>query len=247
MFNTSRTNAATKQVHTTSDYSLFKPIDGNRTKNILHIKRLKEAMQKNYLFTVLVVNENYEIIDGQHRFEVIKELELPLNYIVCNGYGLNEVHILNANSKTWNADDYMNGYCELGYPDYIKYRDFKDKYKMPHNVCKAILSGISSNARGEAIKQFYNGTFKVNNYFFAVGVAEHIKSLSAYYDGATQANFIFAILQLLKNVKFNVSELTAKMKAYPTMMKNCATKEQYIALIEEIYNYRRRDKVNLRY
>ena len=35
-------------------------------------------MNDNYLFTVIIVNEkNYEIIDGQHRFEVIKELKLP--------------------------------------------------------------------------------------------------------------------------------------------------------------------------
>jgi ParB-like chromosome segregation protein Spo0J len=29
-------------------------------------------MAENYLFTVIIVNEKYEIIDGQHRFDVIK-------------------------------------------------------------------------------------------------------------------------------------------------------------------------------
>ena len=87
------------QVHTTEDYFMFKPIDGNRNKNLLHINRLKKSMAENYLFTVIIVNEKYEIIDGQHRFHVIEELKLPLNYIVCKGYALEEVHILNANSK----------------------------------------------------------------------------------------------------------------------------------------------------
>ena len=77
------------QVHKTTDYFLFKPIDGNRNKNLLHINRLKKSISENYLFTVIIVNENYEIIDGQHRFECIKELELPLYYITCKGYGLN--------------------------------------------------------------------------------------------------------------------------------------------------------------
>ena len=93
---TKKTNDLLSQVYKTEDYFLFKPIDGNRNKNLLHINRLKKSMESNYLFTVIIVNENYEIIDGQHRFEVIKELKLPLYYIVCNGYGLNEVHILNA-------------------------------------------------------------------------------------------------------------------------------------------------------
>lgn len=73
------------QVHTTTDYFLFKTIEGNRNKNLMHINRLKKSMADNYLFTVIVVNENYEIIDGQHRFDVIKELKLPLHYIMCCG------------------------------------------------------------------------------------------------------------------------------------------------------------------
>ena len=61
-------------VHTTTDYFLFKPINGNRNINRLHLSRLKKSIEENYLFTVIIVNENYEIIDGQHRFECIKEL-----------------------------------------------------------------------------------------------------------------------------------------------------------------------------
>ena len=107
------------QVHTTTDYFLFKPIDGNRNKNLLHLNRLKKSMTENYLFTVIIVNEKYEIIDGQHRFECVKELKMPLHYIICNGYGLNEVQILNQNSKTWNADDYLAGYCNLKNENYL--------------------------------------------------------------------------------------------------------------------------------
>ena len=67
------------QVHTTTDYFLFKPIDGNRNKNLLHINRLKKSMSENYLFTVIIVNEKYEIIDGQHRFDVIQDLKHSLS------------------------------------------------------------------------------------------------------------------------------------------------------------------------
>ena len=102
-----------KQILTTNNYELFKSIDGNRNVNELHLSRLKKSIQKKYLFTFILVNEKHHIIDGQHRFEVIKELGLPLNYVVCKGYGINEVHQLNENSKNWNADDYLDGYCKL--------------------------------------------------------------------------------------------------------------------------------------
>ena len=133
------------QVHTTTDYFLFKSIEGNRNKNLLHINRLKKSMSENYLFTIIIVNEKYEIVDGQHRFDVIQELKLPLNYVVCKGYGLTEVHILNQNSKTWNADDYLDGYCRLKYTHYLKYSEFKERYGFGHVECMTILGGYTSN------------------------------------------------------------------------------------------------------
>jgi hypothetical protein len=235
------------QVHTTTDYFMFKPIDGNRNKNLLHIKRLQNSMTENYLFTIITVNENYEIIDGQHRFEVIKELKLPLNYVICKGYGLNEVHILNQNSKTWNSDDYLTGYCKLENQDYIKYKVFKDKYNLAHNICIALLSGFSSNTSGSGIKEFYDGEFKIKTWNEAIVFAENLKTIGLIYKGYKREKFIFALLRLLKKGNFELTEFISKLKLQSTLMIDCPTTQQYINLIEQIYNYKRREKVNLRY
>lgn len=232
------------QVHTTQDYFMFKPIDGNRNKNLLHINRLKKSMAQNYLFTVIIVNEKYEIIDGQHRFHVIEELNLPLNYIVCKGYGLQEVHTLNANSKTWNADDYLEGYCNLGYADYIKYKQFKEKYKIGHNECMFLLSATYSKNITEI---FYSGLFTIKSYDNACKTIEKIFLIEPYFDGFKRRSFIFAMITLFKNTKFEFTEFLQKLKLQPTALVNCSDITQYISLIEEIYNYRRKDKVNLRY
>ena len=141
MFN-SKTEPMAKisnQVHTTVDYFMFKPIGGNRTLNELHVRRLRDSIKANYLFTVIIVNEDYQLIDGQHRFEVIKELQLPLNYIICKGYGLTEVQILNQNSKNWTADDFMEGYCNLGKKDYEIYRQFKDINSFMDEIRKILV------------------------------------------------------------------------------------------------------------
>lgn len=239
-----RTNDITGQVHTTTDYFMFKPIDGNRNKNLLHINRLKKSMQHNFLFTVITVNENYEIIDGQHRFDVIKELELPLNYIVCKGYGLKEVHVLNQISKTWNADDYLTGYCNLGYKDYLQYKEFKDAYGLGHNETLTILLGQHTHG---GIDVFYKGDFKVKDYDNACARIENILLIAPYYIGYKRRSFIYAMLNLFKNENFLLSEFLKKLKQQPTSLVDCTTMAKYIALIEEIYNYRRREKINLRY
>ena len=238
---------ALRQVHTTTDYGRFTSIDGNRNLNLLHLQRLKKSIQENYLFTIIIVNERFEIIDGQHRFEAVKEFGLPLHYIICEGYGLEQVHILNATSKTWNADDYLDGYIKLGKSDYIRYKQFKDKYDFPHNVCMPLLSGYNSNANGSHIKIFHNGDFKIGNYKEAVKIAEAVTLIAPLYDGYKKANFILAMIQLMRKPQFEFTEFIAKLRLQPSAMMDCQHVSQYVSLIEEIYNYRRRDKVNLRY
>lgn len=79
------------QVHTTKNYYLFKTINGNRDINQLHLTRLSESFKKRHLITIIIVNERFEIIDGQHRFLVSKDLNLPVYYTILKNYGLNEV------------------------------------------------------------------------------------------------------------------------------------------------------------
>lgn len=232
------------QVHTTTDYFLFKSIEGNRNKNLLHINRLKKSMSENYLFTIIIVNEKYEIIDGQHRFDVIKELKFPLHYIVCKGYGLNEVHILNQNSKTWNADDYTTGYCNLGYDDYIKYAQFKEKYNLGHNEAMSLLCGVPNKIH---IELFYGGDFKIKSLKNAEEQIEKIMMIEPYYQGVRRRAFIYTMMSLFKNSNFEFTEFLQKLKLQPTALQDCTNVTNYKILIEEIYNYRRRDKVNLRY
>jgi hypothetical protein len=245
--NNSTNGKESNQVHSTTDYHLFKSIEGNRNKNLLHINRLKKSISSNYLFTIIIVNENYEIIDGQHRFDVVQELKLPLHYVVCNGYGLNEVHILNQNSKTWNADDYLDGYCQLKYPHYLKYKEFKNRYALGHVESMTILGGYISNPGIDRTKIFYSGQFAIKNYAKACEIADKIEIISQYYGGYKRRSFVYAMLQLFKNSNFEFTELLQKLKIQPTAIVDCTNTEQYVMLIEEIYNYKRRNKVNLRY
>jgi hypothetical protein len=232
------------QVHQTFDYSLFKPIDGNRNKNALHLARLKKSIKSRYLFTVVIVNENYEIIDGQHRFEIIKELGYPLNYIVCKGYGINEVQILNATSKTWSTADYLAGYCKVGLEDYIEFDNFMKRHKVGWQTSIILLSGGDN---GRAVDTFKNGSFKIKDLYFAETSVLKLNQIGKYYEGYKRRWFVYALMRVLKKDGFNFDEFLQKLKVQPTALKDCTDVNEYLSIIEQIYNYRRSSKVNLRF
>ena len=61
-------------VRKTSDFSIFKTMDGNRPPNPQHIRRLKDSMMVNgVLCNPIIVNEFGYVIDGQHRLIAAKE------------------------------------------------------------------------------------------------------------------------------------------------------------------------------
>jgi hypothetical protein len=237
------------KVHTTKDYSIFKLLNGNRDVNQLHVKRLKDSIKNSYLTTIIMVNERFEIIDGQHRYLICKDLELPINYIIQKNYGLREVQILNANMKNWTANDYVNGYCDLGYKDYQVYRDFVKQYGFTNQVALLLLSGefVSGSSNDTITSKFKEGEFKVKDLDKSKQIAERIKLIEPYYNGYLRRSFIYAIVGMLKKDIFNFEEFLSKLKHQPTSLKDCANVTQYKELIEEIYNYRRREKINLRY
>lgn len=249
MFQTKNVPMNDIQVHTTKDYSLFKFLNGNRDVNHLHIARLKESIKKNYLTTIIMVNDKFEIIDGQHRFIICQELKLPINYIIQKNYGLNEVQILNANMKNWQTQDYLDGYCDLGLKDYLIYRDFVKDYGFQNQIAMLLLSGQYSNGteKNNISLQFKTGNFKVIDLEKAKKIAEKLLMIEPYYEGFLRRSFVLAMYSMFNNERFEFTEFLSKLKTQPTALQDCTSITQYKVLIEEIYNYRRREKINLRY
>ena len=232
------------QVKMTNDYELFTFIDGNRNININQLSRLSESICEDYIPVPIIVNEKKQIIDGQHRYQVVKTLKKPVYFIEIEGLKLPEVHRLNNNTKNWTATEYMNGYAKLGYPDYIKYKEFKKLYNFGHNETMALLQNKSSR-RSSAFKDFRGGLFKIASYKKAEKVAEKITMIKQYYDGYKRRSFVFAMMQLFNNDEYNHAEFLHKLSFQSLRLVDCTTVKQYISLVEDIYNYHRKEKIRL--
>ena len=108
-----------KVVKTTKDYSIFKKLEGNRPVANRRINKIIASIQNvGYITSPLIVNEKMEVIDGQGRLEALKQLGLPVEYIVHPGIGINECIAMNINQGNWSLKDYIESYSVRGNKSY---------------------------------------------------------------------------------------------------------------------------------
>lgn len=250
------------KVYRTSDLSIFKQIDGNRVPNLQHVKRLSESIRVYGMkCNPILVNEQMEVIDGQHRLMAAKQADSFVYYIVIQGYSLSEVHTLNLNQKNWTKKDFMEGYANMGVESYIKLKKFVEKNEdFAFTDCIGLCSQMSGANRNYSISNkirptailnmkevFEEGTWLGKDFNLAQEWANKIRMIKPYYAGYSRSNFVGCLIGLFQNENFDFNEFMHKLRLQPTALVDCANREQYRTLVEDIYNYRSRNKINLRY
>tara|TARA_Y100000593_G_scaffold63847_1_gene117937 strand:+ start:678 stop:1493 length:816 start_codon:yes stop_codon:yes gene_type:complete len=233
-------------VFKTSNYQMFKKLKGNRRLNLNHAKKLMAKIKIQSLCVPIIVNERYEVVDGQHRLYCWEKLNKFVYYIIIPGYSLTEVQTLNTNSKTWKISDYADSYCELRYKDYCKYKEFKKKYNLGDYESIAMLQG-SEKGSGKNFESFRNGQFKIKNWNKACGEAKEVIKYKEVYEGYKRRAFVFALLQLINNDKVDKNQLLRKARANKGGLEHCTNKEQYLIMLEKLYNYRQSNKISFLY
>ena len=247
------------ETKTTTDYSIFKIMEGNRPLNEGHILRLMASFQRKYLISPILVNNDMFIIDGQHRYEAAKRLELPVYYRNDNAYTLEDAQILNSNNKVWNKKDYLESYCLLGIKPYVKLKEFMQNYPMFGIAASEIIltgsvsgSDIKNSTEVKGVKYrkskpFEEGKLQVGDIGRGYEIAGMICEYSEYFPEYNSRSFIRIMVSLFNHPKFRHDSFIKKLRIQPTSLRKCATAEQYRILIEDIYNYKSRSKVNLKY
>lgn len=244
------------ETFSTNNLGQFKRLLGNRVLNMVHVKRLEESIKKNGMLEIdIIVNEKMEVIDGQNRLKAAENVGSHVFYKVCKGYGLEQAQTLNENVKKWRKVDYLESYCELGYSPYLKFREFMRTYPdLQFNACESILTLRTSSkqttilGKSAVSKYFETGLLEIPDIKKSYKIADMVMSIKPHFDGFSTSTFVRAMLQIFQNKEYDHQEFIKKLenKLAPSL-DLCANMEQYKLLVEEIYNYRRSLKVNLRY
>lgn len=231
----------------TTEYGSFRTLKGNRSLDLSHVEKLKDSMRNNFLIKPIDVNEHLEVIDGQHRLEACKYLELPVYYIIQKGWGIEEAQALNIRQKNWTTQDYLNGYCELGFDEYIKFNELVKKYEvLPFSIVFACALLRKNRPNGRVIVKFKNGNFEFINYEKTEKLLNDICRIKEFYPGYNKSSFCLAMFRSLCVEGFIFESFLEKLKFRSSDMANCTSIEKFLPVIESIYNYRRRSAEKIR-
>lgn len=231
------------QIYKTKNYDQFYLLEGNREVNERHIEKLKLSMTEEECVSPIQVNEKMEIIDGQHRFRALQELKKPIYYYIIKGARLSTVQRLNSYTKNWTTEDYMKSYEESGNSNYKIYREFKDTYKFGNSVNFLLLT--QSWDRGEQEREFKSGGFKIKDIEYAAAIANKLEQMSKYIPWYKERSWCYAMYRAIKTKGFDWELWLHKCSYQQRQLVKCANVEQYLELIQEIYNFKNKKENKL--
>lgn len=239
------------EILSTKDYDQFIVLDGNREVNEKHVTALMQSMKEEECISPIQVNEHMAVIDGQHRLNALMRLKKPVHYYIVKGANLQTVQKLNSHTKNWRIEDYMESYVNAGNKHYIQYQGFRDMYKMGHTVNLMLLTetGIANgHNRITEEQKFKNGTFKVVDIDGAIEKAMKLEQMAPFCEGYKARSLVYALVKCMKNKKFDWKRWIHKCSYQQKKLVVCSNVEQYLEMIEEVYNYnsKKEDKLVLR-
>jgi ParB-like nuclease domain len=227
----------------TMDYSIFKSITSNREVSDSHVKKLVKAIRtKNLLhLNPIIVNFDYEVIDGQHRLEAAKVIGgIYIYYVIDQNVSKSDIALINSNYKNWSAIDYINYWAVEKKPGFDKLSSFISENPF---ISPSAAIGMLTGGAGKSVDAVRDGKINVSNYDEAVKVAKVINEYRNIFDHAYEGKFIKAVIQSLRARGYSHTVMQQKLSYQSRSLVRCVTTKQYVALLEEIYNHKLQTKI----
>ena len=226
----------------TRDYGKFEPFFINRNVNPRRAKRIKQSMTEHGFIPAYplhcVVNGNgkLRIKDGHYRFQCAQELGLPVAYVVSKDTA--ELHELVNTIVRWNLEDYKDSHINAGNKPYVELQEYQSETGIPTSRIIAMFSGKGLYDGGGSLDLFKAGQFKIVDVKLADKVKEIVVLLKTLkVEFASHAMFVNAIGRVIPAEGFVMGRMITKIKAHFHRMKKQASTDDYINLLEKIYNF----------
>ena len=246
-FNTYKDQQTLSSVRLTKDWGKLKFLEDNRDTDDGDVKRLAESIKKNGQLQPIVINEKWEICEGQHRVKACILLDIPVLYIISDGASIQDTILMNNNQKSWKNRDYLKCFSHKNHKNHQEYRKVKkffDDYSLNFSVSINLLSGnFVYHGGGNSNKAFKEGKFKIKNLHAAEKYGSQLKKIKAKVPLlVSNGKFCMAWVKTQNMIapnsagSWNVMTGVKQMSKNVDMFKTCNNQESWDLQLVEAYN-----------
>ena len=239
------------------DYDKFKMTEWNRTVDERRKSKVSNSIKNVGLVpNPVLVNERFEIVEGQARYTVCRENNLPVFYRVIPGLGSDECAAMNSSSTNWSTRDYVNSFASQGNENYIKLKDLLDRYSPTcgANTVLVVCANRMYDIDGGTQKKIKSGAFKISDSDY-VDIASTLEEVSKFdpiirkYKFTNGTRLRNALVFCVKHDGIDNEQLLERMDRYYRRVSGYSTVEDVLDVLEEIYNKGRKpqNKVPLKF
>lgn len=224
----------------TTNYDKFKIVQGNRSIKQTNVSRLMKSFEKTNGMSMskpIIVDGNYNVIDGQHRLAACQKMGIPVHYVVTDEKR-ESIPVYNSCQEKWGMEDYARYFAGEGNKNYERLLMVKDASGCSVHECLEGLGLITSG--------YFNSSFKEGRFIFeqdideSVAFLQEIKRLCYIIKGRNSIiTKITRAIRVLRKIKtFDFKKFVEKITMYQGKLYNCTTSEEYIEMFVWINNYK---------
>ena len=231
----------------TRNYRLFDNDGENRPLDVATHKNLTQSMKEyGFLpcFPIIVARDGDKLIvkDGQHRLAIAESLGLPVYYVEAKTDF--DIAKINSTSKNWIPRDYARKFATNGVKAYQEGIEFAAQHKLPITTAFSLLAGTIHFSNFQV--QFYGGTFKVKDRTWADAVASIYGPLTSMSKAVKNTRMLEACMAVCRVPDFDPKRLLGGAEQCREKLVAYSKRDAYLHMLEDIYNFRRKQLVGLK-
>ena len=226
-------------IYETFDYGKFGDIPTNRKINETNYAKLVNSMKEEALNQLVMVNEHFQIIDGQHMFKARKEMGLPILYRIEVGYSTSQMKRANLVSAVWKKEDFLHAFVEDKCEHYIEFEKIKNNCGLNINDLLKIISEVRKKGFKPTETSFEKGSLEITKED-KEKINKFLKELEDFssFDYYKRSSFIKAFLSLHCFDGYDHSQMQSKLKTKGKLLEKKTSKAEYLELLaNKIYSY----------
>jgi len=255
------TTVTKQEVLSTTDYSIFKRLKGNRFISQTHVKQLVRSMVDGGNLTQnfpIIINEDHEVIDGQHRIEALKQLNWPVFYVIQEGLSIQVVRDLNGAGSNWGWQAYANSWAEMGHDDYQRLLQLVEDFNIGFHIIM-LYTRTSMMTGSPHTKHNKHIVFKNGDYKLSPEQYQKARILLDQYDQLRQlvplkaqsknppASFATACYNIMQSPTYDHKRMIHKLNLHgPSNYKMFNQTKDNMHELEDIYNWRTNEDKRVR-